>query len=48
VPGVLAAEWLGSITTGTVSENAATAQSSSTLQNVSILGRAITAKLKCG
>jgi hypothetical protein len=47
-PGVLTAESLGSITTGVVGENAATAQSSSTLQNVSILGGAITAKLVSG
>lgn len=48
VPGVLAAESLGSITTGVIGENAATAQSSSTLQNVNILSGLITAKAVAG
>lgn len=42
--GVLAAESLASITTGVIGENAASAQSSSTLQNVNILNGLITAK----
>ena len=48
VPGVLTADSLGSISTGVVGENAATSQSSSTLQNVNILGGVITAKLVSG
>jgi hypothetical protein len=42
--GALAAESLASITTGVIGENAASAQSSSTLQNVNILNGLITAK----
>lgn len=42
--GVLAAESLVSITTGVIGENAASAQSSSTLQNLNILNGLITAK----
>lgn len=45
VAGVLAAESLDSVTTGVVGENAASAQSGSTLQNVNILGGLITAQL---
>ena len=48
VPGVLTAESLGTITTGVVGENAATAQSGSTLENVNILGGVITAELVSG
>jgi hypothetical protein len=48
VAGVLAAESLGSVTTGVVGENAASAQSGSTLQNVNILGGLITAQLVSG
>jgi hypothetical protein len=43
VAGVLAAESLNSVTTGVVGENAASAQSGSTLQNVNILAGLITA-----
>ena len=48
VAGVLAAESLDSVTTGVVGENAASAQSGSTLQNVNILGGLITAQLVSG
>ena len=48
VAGVLAAESLGSVTTGVVGENAASAQSGSTLQNVNMLGGLITAQLVSG
>jgi hypothetical protein len=44
VPGVLTAESASAIASGVVGENAATSQSSSTLQNVNILGGLITAK----
>jgi hypothetical protein len=46
--GVLAAESLNSVTTGVVGENAASAQSGSTLQNVNILAGLITAQLVSG
>ncbi|PYR92524.1 MAG: hypothetical protein DMF84_13565 [Acidobacteria bacterium] len=48
VASVLAAESLSSVTTGVVGENAASAQSGSTLQNVNILGGLITAQLVSG
>lgn len=48
VPGVVAATSLGSITTGVVGENAASAQSSSTLQTVNILDGLITADAVAG
>lgn len=48
VLGVLAAESLSSVTTGVVGENAASAQSGSTLQNVNILGGLISAQLVSG
>jgi hypothetical protein len=48
VAGVLAAESLDSVTTGVVGENAASAQSGSTLQNVNMLGGLITAQLVSG
>jgi hypothetical protein len=48
VAGVLAAQSLGSVTTGVVGENAASAQSGSTLQNVNMLGGLITAQLVSG
>jgi hypothetical protein len=48
VAGVLSAESLNSVTTGVVGENAASAQSGSTLQNVNILGGLITAQLVSG
>jgi hypothetical protein len=48
VAGVLAAESLNSVTTGVVGENAASAQSGSTLQNVNILAGLITAQLLSG
>jgi hypothetical protein len=44
VAGVLTAQSLASLATGVVGENAASAQSSSTLQNVNILNGLITAK----
>jgi hypothetical protein len=48
VPGILTAESLASLATGVVGENAATAQSSSTLQNVNILNGLITATAVSG
>jgi hypothetical protein len=47
-PGVLTAESVSAIASGVVGENAATSQSSSTLQNVNILNGLITAKAVVG
>lgn len=44
VPNVITAESLSSIATGAIGENAASTQSSSTLQNVSVLTGLVTAK----